>query len=267
MAANPIALQVPGLPAACYLQVHGSEDRYVSHQLRENGIWEPFETEVLLQTLKPDSVFLDVGANLGYFSVVVGACLGSAGRVIAVEPEPNNACLLRENLRLNGIESRVTVAELAFSDCESSASLYISRDNFGDHQLHDPGAGRPTVSIDCVRGADWLADHVTRLDLVKIDVQGSEFQAVAGLMPLLKTSLPELHMLIELSPRSLRLAGHSGRELIELLSTLGLRFAIVDHLESQLVATDAEALARWCDNIDTVPDDEGFMNIYLCPEL
>ena len=263
----PVTLQVPDLPRPLTVQVHGPDDQHVSRQLREQGIWEPFETQLLMQHVQPGAMFLDVGANIGYFSVIVAACLGDDGQVFAVEPEPANAALLRENVLRNGLHERITVAELALSDVEQPAQLHISENNFGDHQLFAQEAGRTAISVSCVRGADWLRGQTERLDLVKIDVQGAECAVVAGLMPLLQASLPELRMLVELSPRSLRLSGHSGRELIVLLASLGLQFFIVDHLQEQLVNTDAEALAVWCDNIDTVPNDAGFMNIYLSPEL
>ncbi len=66
--ARPVPLRVPGTDAQLAIFVHGERDRHVSRQLREQGLWEPYETRLMMGGLQPGSVFLDVGANLGYFS-------------------------------------------------------------------------------------------------------------------------------------------------------------------------------------------------------
>ena len=83
------------------------------------------------------------------------------------------------------------------------------------------------------------------------------------MLPLLAASGERLRLLLELTPLSLRSAGSSGAALIDTLAGLALPFHIVDHIEHRLVATDAEALATWCNNVDSVPGDAGFMNILL----
>jgi len=98
---------------------------------------------------------------------------------------------------------------------------------------------------------------------VKVDTQGSEYGVIAGLMPLFQ-SLPRVpDLIIELTPLSLRQCGSSGRQLIELLAELGQPFHIVDHIEHRLVSSSADELALWCDNVDAVPGDAGFMNILV----
>ncbi len=265
--AETVDLQVPSLSTELRLAVHGEADLHVSKTLRETGLWEPYETALLLDALAPGNCFLDVGANIGYFSVLAASRVGASGQVFAFEPEPGNAALLRHSVALNGFDSVVTVCEAALTDTAGEGRLYINPTNYGDHQLHAAladGAHKPeAISVPLVVGADWLSGRAARVDVVKVDVQGAEVQAIQGLLPILHSSLPELSLLIELSPRSLRLAGRSGRELITLLATLQLDFFIVDHLEHRLVPSTAEELAIWCDNVDAYPDDAGFMNIYL----
>ena len=101
------------------------------------------------------------------------------------------------------------------------------------------------------------------MNLVKIDTQGAEFQVVQGLMPLLLASGSSLRMIVELTPYSLRAAGSSGAALLSLLEQLELPFAIIDHIEHQLVPSTAAELRQWCDNVDACPQDQGFMNIFL----
>ena len=88
---------------------------------------------------------------------------------------------------------------------------------------------------------------------------------MVGLMPLLRELPASPRILIELTPRSLRQSGASGRALVELLADLEQPLWIVDHLEHRLARHSAEQLAVWCDNVDAVPGDEGFMNILVGP--
>lgn len=77
-------------------------DRVIGRALRRDGVWELAETRFLLATLLPGQTFVDVGAHLGYFSVLAARRVGPTGSVIAVEPEPRNLRLLRQNLARNG---------------------------------------------------------------------------------------------------------------------------------------------------------------------
>ncbi len=262
-AVPPVTLRVEGLPAPVRMYLHGPRDRCVSTALRDTGTWEPFETKLLLGLLSPGSVFLDVGANIGYFTLLAARMVGPGGQVFAFEPEPENFRLLQANLALNEVTGRVHAVMAGLNDTEAIGRLYLSDDNLGDHQLHPAGDSRRSVPVRLLRGSDYLLPFTDRVDIVKVDVQGAEHAAVSGLMPMLRSQGDPPHVLLELSPAALRRAGRGGGELIDLLAGLELPFWIVDHLEHRLAATTAAELSRWCDNVEAVQGDEGFMNILI----
>ena len=68
--------------------VHGERDRFVSRRIREEGVWEPYETSLVLAMLRPGDVFVDVGANIGYFTILAASAVGAQGMVFAFEPDP-----------------------------------------------------------------------------------------------------------------------------------------------------------------------------------
>ena len=260
-----VTLQVPGLCAQITAFIHPEQDRFVSRRLREEGIWEPYESALVLQMLEPGQVFVDVGANIGYFSLLAAHRVGATGAVMAFEPDPGNHALLVRSATANGF-SQVIHAELAgLAECDGEATLYLSEDNLGDHQIFATGQQRDTLPIRLLQGGAFLGSRVSRLDLVKIDTQGSEYGVVKGIMPLLGTLAQLPRMIIELTPLSLRQCGSSGRALIELLAELGQDMWIIDHLEHRLVPSTAAELAQWCDDVDAVPGDAGFMNILVGP--
>ena len=215
--------------------------------------------------LQPGHVFVDVGANIGYFSLLAATVVGSAGSVFAFEPDPSNFQLLEANVRLNDFEDIVHCCQAGLAAERGNGRLYLSEDNLGDHQIFASGEARASVHITLINGSDFLAPRVSRIDLLKVDTQGSEFGVIKGLMPILRQQTVPPRVLIELTPLSLRQCGSSGRQLIELLAELGQPFWIVDHIEHRAVASSRDELARWCDDVDAVGGDEGFMNILVGP--
>ncbi|MEZ5502207.1 MAG: FkbM family methyltransferase [Halioglobus sp.] len=263
--ATAIDLRIPGLSRSLQLYLHGEQDRYVSRRLREEGIWEPFETSLLLGLLRPGDVFVDVGANIGYFTILAASAVGEQGAVFAFEPDPDNYRLLCANAVLNGLAHCVTAVEAALSDAAGEGQLFLSEDNLGDHQVYAGDEHRRSLPITLCHGGRYLAPRLRRMDLLKVDTQGSEFRVMAGLLPLLAALPAPPRIMIELTPHALRQAGASGRALIELLATLGQPMWIIDHLEGRLAPSSAEELARWCDNWDRVAEARGFMNILVGP--
>ena len=263
----PVPLRIPGLDRRLKLQLHDERDRFVSRRIREEGIWEPFETSLVLASLSPGAVFVDVGANIGYFTVLAADRVGDSGGVFAFEPDPENFSLLQANLNLNGVQRQVEAVRAALSDEEGEGGLYLSEDNLGDHQIYSAGEVRERIPVPLVKGGEYLQDRVERLDLLKVDTQGSEYRVMSGLMPLLRGLPLPPRILIELTPLSLQQAGSSGRALIELLATLSQPFWIVDHIEHRLVASSEAELARWCDDVGAVAGDRGFMNILVGSEV
>lgn len=263
--AESVALRLPGLSRQLRLAVHDARDRVISRRIRREGIWEPYETALLRAFLKPGDVFVDVGANIGYFAVIAADAVGARGRVIAFEPDPDNYRLLRHNARLNGFEHRIETVCAGLSDGAGESALYLSEDNLGDHRIFAGGDGRRSVPVRLYRGCDFLASRPRRLDLVKIDTQGAEYRVLAGLLPLFSALPRPPRMLVELTPFDLRGAGSSGRALIEMLARLEQPMWIVDHVEHRLAPSTAADLALWCDNIDGCAGDRGFMNILVGP--
>lgn len=260
---TPVPLNVPHISRPLELHVHGEQDRHVSRRLREEGIWEPYESSLLLSLLRPGNVFVDAGANIGYFSVLAASVVGSGGAVFAFEPDPDNYRLLQANVEHNGMMDSITTVKAALSDTPGEGRLYLSPDNLGDHQVFTSDGSRNSLPVTLVRGCDYLAEKAGRIDLVKVDTQGAEYHVVAGLMPLFAELEPPPRLIVELTPHALRQAGASGRALVELLATLDQPMWIIDHTQGQLYSSTAAELALWSDNWAAVRESRGFMNILV----
>jgi FkbM family methyltransferase len=160
----------------------------------ETGANELPVQEVVASCLGPGAVFVDVGANVGFFSVIAARLVGSAGTVVAFEPVPKNAALIRRNAARNGFR-QVTVVEKAVADREGSGRLVLAAYAGGsalDFVAPPPDAcGR--LDVDLVTLDGWLAERPgLRPDLVRIDVEGAELAVLQGMADTLSRLRPDV---------------------------------------------------------------------------
>lgn len=259
---GPFRLQLTDLDAELSLYVHDERDRHVSERLRREGIWEPYETDLLRRILKPSAIMIDVGANIGYYTVLAASLVGVDGHVYAFEPEPDNFNLLEKNCAHNSL-SNVSLARAALSDRQGKGQIYLNDSNLGDHQVYDDGAGRLSREIELLSGSAYLKPFVQRVDVIKVDTQGAEYQVLKGLQALIADSLPALHMIVEFWPAGLRRAGSSGDQLLDLLLSFKLDMQLIDHLGHSLIRCTEQDLRDWIRDVDADDSNEGFINLLL----
>jgi len=242
------------------MYVHEAGDRHVSQALKESGQWEIFETELLAACLTKANNFIDVGANIGYYSMIA-AKLNADLSIFSFEPEPRNADVFVANKALNQADN-IHFQAAGLASVDKNARIFLSEDNFGDHQIYDRGESRASSEIALLNGAQYLSKHISAIDVLKIDTQGAEFEVISGLMPLLVNS-ESLQMVIEFWPFGLRKAGSHGHHLLDLLMQLALPIHIIDHIEHKLIPCDEASLRRWIDSLDADDKNEGFMNLFF----
>lgn len=193
-------------PAKLFTQQSMFVDDADSLGLIANGVFEPEETQSILNLLKPGGRFLDVGANVGYYTVLAAERMGSTGRIFAIEPNDANFEILDTNTRVWQNEGRVQLYRNALSDETSVSHLFLSSYNCGMHRMYSSVVcTEKTIAVSAVRGDDLALGS---LDLVKIDIEGFEPRALRGLRETLRCS-PNVKILSEFSPFSMLEAGES----------------------------------------------------------
>jgi FkbM family methyltransferase len=225
-----------------------SADTIITPELVSRGVWEPRETRYLTTLLQAGQTFVDVGANVGYFSLFAAHLVGPGGTVIAVEPEPRNLDLLQRNIARNGVET-VRVLPFAAAAAEGTMSLALDEENRGAHRLvasDDPQAG-PCVR--CVRLDDVLPE---RVDLIKIDAQGYDHEVIEGLERTLAAN-PKATLLVELSRFELARRGIDPETVFARYEELDFVLARFDASGAAQRVSAAEALAFTRDGES--PDD------------
>lgn len=173
-----------------------ADDIGCSLGLVSNGRYEEHNTNLLLSFVEPETVFLDIGANIGYFSVVVGQRLAGNGHVYAFEPHPQLFELLGRTLFLNRLEKAVTVFPWALSDRDGAATLQYPAKHLGGGRVLDPADAALGNLTSETKRLDELLDPSFTCDLVKIDVEGHELNVLRGMRRIIANS-PRIKVLFE----------------------------------------------------------------------
>lgn len=197
--------------------------QFTTAEVRAKGVWAPEECMLVQSLLREGQVMLDVGAHCGFLSLAGAHAVGESGLVISVEPTPQTAALLRDNLERLAPTSTQIVEAAAWAE-SGRGSLSISAANSGDNRSYEmqgpERVGR--VEVERVRLDERLA--LERLDLVKIDTQGAEPYAIAGMRGLLEEFRPAI--IFEYWPQGIRDAGSDPAQLLGYLRSLGYQLRV-----------------------------------------
>ena len=186
--------------------VHHERDLHISFMLAKKGIWEPLQTRLVLRLVLNGQTVVDVGANIGYYTLMMSRLVGPRGKILAFEPEPSNFELLRKNIKLNRI-GNVVLERKAVAHRDFRADLYLSAENMGDHRLFDARSGRPSCRVDAVALDGHPALEEGPVHFVKVDTQGAEPSVIDGMTGIIERNRQVLSLLIEFSPGLLARSG------------------------------------------------------------
>jgi FkbM family methyltransferase len=214
------------------------------------GTWEPGEGRLLRSLLQPKSRFLDVGANVGYFTAMAAKHC-PRGSIDSVEPDPRNAACLELNVW--ALAPHATIHRAALGPRRDVVALTFDHSNSGNTRIAErvapSGAHVPMIT------ADELFPHQV-FDVVKIDVQGYEDQVLLGMRKLLRRS-PDVCVVAEFYPSAIRERGEHPVEVLRTYRALGLDRVVC--VEDRLERLEDEQVLALC----AAAGREGFVNLLL----
>ena len=204
-----------------------SLDDLVQREIFFTGAFEPDTVRFVSNYLRPGMRFLDIGANVGQFTLIGAALVGATGHVHAFEPSRLCYEYLSENIRLNNF-SHVAAERLALSDRVGKADFYAEeRENWGMSSLtaFEPAdtnyaAAPPQVVSLTTLDAYVAAQEIERIDLIKMDAEGAELSILRGAHHTLSTCPPP-RIVCELNFITCRRSGYHPRDIIALLAGYG----------------------------------------------
>lgn len=181
--------------------------------------YEPVSTEVFKECIRPGSTIADIGAHVGYYSILAAKLMGPIGHVYSFEPSPFTFELLTRNISSNGVAETVMPFRKAVSNMNGEVPFYFMRSS-GWNSLHShpnsPKMG--TTVVESITLDSFLQGK--KIDVIKIDVEGAEIRVLEGMKDVLATNR-DVYLFVEFNPACLQSAGYSPDLLIEKLREMG----------------------------------------------
>jgi FkbM family methyltransferase len=218
-------------------------DRQIASHMIARGHWESWNENVVRRLAKPGDRVIEIGANLGYYSVIMASCIGATGRLDSFEANPRLARLVEMSLEFNGYKPFSKVHAAAAGDAQGSIRFAVSRTSSGGGHIallpDSYGEDMQIIEAPMVRLDDQFPDDL--VDFIRMDAEGSEPLVLAGAQHLIARS-PNLKICMEwcvemMAPRVDMAA------FVASLRAQGLRFWQIQHDASIVECTDAQLLA------------------------
>lgn len=186
------------------------------------GFSEARVTEYIQSIVTPGMVVLDVGAHVGYYSLMLADLAGPTGRLFAFEPEPANRDILEKNVALNNF-TNTTIVGKAVGASGGMLRLHLAPENTGGHTVYPAPGHNRTIEVAVVTIDEYLQSvSADRVDFIKMDIEGYEHRALQGMERTLARATRQ-RIVMEYSPLMLRRAGSFPSAPLEFVQRLGFR--------------------------------------------
>ncbi len=218
------------------------------------GVWEAMITDLFKKEIKKGDVVLDIGANIGYYTLIAAKLVGENGRVYAFEPDPDYFDLLKKNVEINDYKN-VILVQKAVSDKTEMKKLYFCKE---EYRIYDfPDANHKFIEIDAIRLDDYFKNYEGKIDFIKMDIEGAELRAIQGAESLLEKN-KNLKIITEFSPNGLQKFGIEPKDYLELLIDHGFDLYHINAEEKKIEPADPDKLLR------TYTPEKGYSTNILC---
>lgn len=237
---NKNYISYPELPLTVSTSVCGFSRKFEIRNFQDliqsniyfRGFYEIRESKIFKKILKPGDTFIDVGANLGWYTVLAAKIVGVHGKVIALEPSNKVYSHLHKNIEINSLIN-VQLEKIALSDTNGTASFSgITETNEGIGSLIPKPEGIPSTVVEEVQTQKFddlfSINEMQQIKLIKIDVEGAEMLVIKGMLGTLRQKKID-NIIIEVSDYHLKRIGSSSDEVFKILEDCGYRLSIIKY--------------------------------------
>ncbi len=208
------------------IEINGNKiflDKNDSLRLSINQVWEPIETELVQKEVKKGYTVIDIGANIGYYTLLFAKLVGKEGKVYAFEPEPNNLHLLKKNIEINNYQN-VIIEQKAVSDTTKNVNLFTAKQGIGEHRINFSWFGNNGIEVKAIKLDDYINE---KIDFIKIDIEGAEYNALLGMKKILESN-NDIKILVEYGKSQLNEFGVNEDDFFNFLKLQKFKIYFVD---------------------------------------
>jgi len=220
----------------------------VDHRLMVNGIWEAHITALFKQLVKKNMTVVDIGANIGYFTLLAASLVGEKGKVFAFEPVPQNYTLLVKNIEVNSYKN-VTPVQKAVSNHAGKVKFFLDYDALGQSSLFSVSENlTEPITVDVVSLDEFFKGNEYSINIIKMDIEGAEMTVLLGMEKILENN-NDLKIFTEFWPDGLLKSGFSAKEYWNKLEQFGFKFIyLIDDDKKRLEIVDFKDAVKRCQN-------------------
>lgn len=234
------------------------DDRGIAPMLLMDGVIEQYETKLFKKTIKKGMVVVDIGANIGYYSLIAASLTGDNGIVYAFEPEPTTYALLCKNIDVNNYTNIVAIQK-AVSNQQGNAEFWVdkagiaissfSKDNvmaFSNAPLVGLSEDPISVKLETVALDEFFENLSNKIDFIKIDTQGAEGLIIEGAEKILRGN-DNIKIIMEFWPWGLRSLEADPLELLHKLQKYGFKIKLINERKQTLETIEPVEFCRVID--------------------
>ena len=218
-----------------FIEIDGDKlflDQNDSLSLSINRVYEEFGTNLVKKEIQKGDIVIDIGANIGYYTLIFSKLVGNTGKVYAFEPDPTNFELLKKNIEVNG-HTNVILEQKALSNKNGKMKLELNKENTAGHHLVLNNKNiNDSIEVDVVTLDDYFQEIGTKIDFIKMDIEGGETNAILGMKKLFDSN-KNLKLITEYNPQAINNMGLECKEYLELLINEG--FTLHDINEKKMI--------------------------------
>jgi FkbM family methyltransferase len=196
------------------------------------GVYDPNLIIVVNALLKKGSVFIDVGANMGYFSLLASQVVGKDGKIFALEPSSRDFARLQDNIKTNNLQKIIFPLQLAISDKVSLVNLSIAcEERSGLNTMGSEFSSKGTEKVEVQEVGSTTIDkfmnrkHIDKVNVLKLDIEGSEVDALRGAVNTIEKCRPAI--MLGVNPVALNACGSSVDELQKIIKSMNYKIYII----------------------------------------
>ena len=212
---------------------------------------------MIKQQIKKGNNVIDIGANIGYFTLLFAKLVGPDGKVFAFEPDPTNFSILKKNIEVNNYNN-VILSQKAISDKTESTKLFLCKFSNGMNRTYDSNLCDKSLDIESTTLDNFLnqINFSGKIDFIKIDTEGSEIKVLKGIEKIIEMN-DDISLQIEFNPSSINECGFKSRSLPDFLVKKGFQMLAFSHkIEKFKIISLTELLDRYPDKKST------FVNLF-----
>lgn len=230
-----------------------SQDEIMVSTFNEIKDYEIATTKVIKNLVKDKMTVVNIGANIGYFSLLMAKLVGPRGKVISFEPLPKNVELLRKNVEANGF-TNVKIVQKAVSNKTGKGNFWLPNTALQSF-LSEKGAWRTEkFEVETTTLDDFIENTDEKVDFVMMDAEGSEKIVLEGMANTIKQNA-DLDIITEYNPHPLKLAGSDAKSLLDTIQKYGFFMFKIDDATQKVEPISRESLEKY-----QYPD---YTNLYL----